>query len=48
MGAVGIKYAFTIELPDKGQYGFKLPPKFIKSVAQDIYSLISSMAKKLS
>ncbi|XP_072266065.1 carboxypeptidase B2 [Pyxicephalus adspersus] len=31
----GIKYSFTIELRDKGTYGFLLPPKFIRPTCSE-------------
>lgn len=32
---LGIKYSFTIELRDKGTYGFLLPPNFIKPTCSE-------------
>ncbi|XP_073470250.1 carboxypeptidase B2 isoform X2 [Aquarana catesbeiana] len=32
---LGIKYSFTIELRDKGAYGFLLPPKLIRPTCSD-------------
>jgi len=30
----GIKWVFLVELPDKGQYGFLLPPRLIESTGR--------------
>jgi len=29
-GEAGIKWVFLVELPDRGRYGFLLPPRFIR------------------
>merc|ERR1711860_138306 len=31
-GVAGIKYSYTVELPDEGRYGFALPARFIEGV----------------
>ena len=35
-GEAGIKYAFTVELPDRGYYGFLLPASSIKAVGEEV------------
>ncbi|XP_044523384.1 carboxypeptidase B2 isoform X2 [Gracilinanus agilis] len=41
---LGIKYSFTIELRDKGQYGFLLPERFIRPTVTEIFSAVSTIA----
>ncbi|XP_001370251.1 carboxypeptidase B2 isoform X1 [Monodelphis domestica] len=41
---MGIKYSFTIELRDKGQYGFLLPERFIRPTVTEIFSAVSTIA----
>lgn len=40
----GIKYSYAVELPDKGQYGFALPPRMITSVGQEILAAVKVLA----
>ena len=35
--SAGIKYSYTIELPDRGNHGFILPSKYINPVAEDFF-----------
>ena len=44
MGAVGIEYSFTIELPDEGRHGFKVPENLIKTYYNDVAIITSAMA----
>ncbi|XP_058443375.1 uncharacterized protein LOC131425450 [Malaya genurostris] len=39
----GIKYSYTVELPDTGIHGFLLPPSGIESTARDTLELIKGM-----
>jgi Zinc carboxypeptidase len=46
--AVGrIKYSYTIELPDKGKYGFTLPAKFIKPTGKDSIEILKAVVDQL-
>merc|ERR1712115_74384 len=42
-GGAGIKYSFTIELPDTGKYGFILPASKIMKVAPEVFSATEAM-----
>jgi len=42
-GGAGIKYSYTIELPDTGRFGFILPAKFIKNVSLQTSTAVKSM-----
>merc|ERR1712115_389705 len=42
-GGAGIKYSYTIELPDTGKYGFILPASQILKVAPDAFSATKAM-----
>merc|ERR1712173_514648 len=42
-GGAGIKYSYTIELPDTGKYGFILPSSQIMKVAPDAFSATKAM-----
>ena len=46
-GGAGIKYSYTIELPDTGYYGFLLPSSRIKGVGREIYAGVVAMLTKL-
>ncbi|XP_058811276.1 uncharacterized protein LOC131676172 [Topomyia yanbarensis] len=39
----GIKYSYTVELPDTGTHGFLLPPSGIEATARDTLELIKGM-----
>ncbi|KAM5288048.1 LOW QUALITY PROTEIN: carboxypeptidase B2 [Ctenodactylus gundi] len=41
---LGIKYSFTIELRDKGKYGFLLPERYIKPTCTEALAAISRIA----
>ncbi|XP_006163508.1 carboxypeptidase B2 [Tupaia chinensis] len=41
---LGIKYSFTIELRDKGRYGFLLPERFIKPTCNEALAAVSKIA----
>ncbi|KAG8520287.1 Carboxypeptidase B2, partial [Galemys pyrenaicus] len=41
---LGIKYSFTIELRDKGQYGFLLPESLIKATCTEALTAVSTIA----
>lgn len=46
-GVAGIKYAYTIELPDTGSHGFILPAEEIKPIGQEMWAAVKVMAQKL-
>lgn len=41
---LGIKYSFTIELRDKGKYGFLLPERYIKPTCSEALAAVSKIA----
>uniref|UniRef100_F6Y213 Carboxypeptidase B2 n=1 Tax=Callithrix jacchus TaxID=9483 RepID=F6Y213_CALJA len=41
---LGIKYSFTIELRDKGRYGFLLPERYIKPTCTEAFAAVSKIA----
>ncbi|XP_051016558.1 carboxypeptidase B2 [Acomys russatus] len=41
---LGIKYSFTIELRDKGRYGFLLPERYIKPTCTEALAAVSKIA----
>lgn len=46
-GKAGIKYSYTIELPDKGVYGFLLPAEKIVPTGRELFTGIKSIAKSI-
>ena len=36
--AAKIPYSFTVELPDKGKFGFLLPARKIKTVGEELWA----------
>lgn len=47
MGHSGIEYAYTMELPDRGRYGFLLPPSEIVPVGKEVGQAMSKMIEKM-
>lgn len=45
--AAGIPYAYTIELRDKGQYGFILPANYVIPVGQEVYAGVLVVADRI-
>ncbi|XP_057563668.1 carboxypeptidase B2 [Hippopotamus amphibius kiboko] len=41
---LGIKYSFTIELRDKGKYGFLLPERYISPTCGEAFAAVSKIA----
>jgi len=46
-GGAGIKYSYTVELPDTGSYGFLLPSSRIESVGKETHAGFLAMFRKL-
>ena len=46
-GGAGIKYSYTIELPDTGVHGFILPAKHIKSVGKEATAGVKGVLEEL-
>jgi len=46
-GGAGIKYSYTVELPDTGAYGFLLPSSRIESVGKETHAGFLAMFRKL-
>lgn len=44
---LGIKYAFTFELQDRGQYGFLLPPSQISKACNEALTAVKTIALKV-
>ncbi|GAB6031797.1 corticosteroid- binding protein [Chamberlinius hualienensis] len=47
-GAAGIKYSYTLELRDRGRYGFLLPPNQINQTARETWEGIKALADFLT
>lgn len=45
--SAGVKYSYTFELPDTGEYGFLLPAERIKPVGEETFLAFSEMVKSL-
>ena len=43
----GIKYSYTLELRDRGQYGFVLPRRYIVPVCEETWQGIKTAALQL-
>ena len=46
-GVAEIKYPYTIELPDKGDVGFLLPPNEIEPTAEETWEAVKVVARHL-
>lgn len=46
-GAAGIKYSYTVELRDKGTYGFALPASQIQATGEETLRGVAALARKL-
>lgn len=47
-GAVGVKYAFTLELRDSGRYGFLLPASQILPSGKETWTALYASAVELA
>lgn len=45
--ALGVKYVYTIELRDRGAYGFILPPKYIKDTALEGWTVAETVVQAI-
>ncbi|XP_030378530.1 carboxypeptidase B [Scaptodrosophila lebanonensis] len=45
--ALNVKYVYTIELRDRGNFGFVLPPRFIKDTALEGWTLAETVAQAI-
>ncbi|GBP12605.1 Carboxypeptidase B [Eumeta japonica] len=46
--ALGTKYVYTIELRDRGSFGFVLPPNQILETAQEGYIVVDTVAQAIN
>jgi len=46
-GEAKIKYSFTVELPDDGDYGFLLPPEEILDTGKETWEAVKVVAKHI-
>lgn len=46
-GKAGIKYSYTIELPDRGIYGFLLPADKIVPTGKELFTGVKSIVKSI-
>ena len=46
-GVAGIKYAYCLELRDKGQYGFLLPASQIQNTGEETFNGVAALAGEL-
>ncbi|EDW82394.2 uncharacterized protein Dwil_GK25782, isoform B [Drosophila willistoni] len=45
--ALGVKYVYTIELRDRGAFGFVLPPRYIKDTALEGWTVCETVAQAI-
>ena len=43
MGGAGIRFSYTIELPDTGRHNFILPTSYIGRVGPDALDIVTNM-----
>lgn len=46
-GECGIKYSYTVELRDRGQFGFILPQEQIVPTADETWSAVKTLAESI-
>lgn len=46
--SIGIKYSYTVELRDKGRYGFVLPAYLIQQTAKEAEAFVMSVARAVA
>ena len=47
MGGAGIRFVYTVELPDQGRYNFILPNSYIRVVGPEALDITSNMILNL-
>ena len=47
-GAAGIKFSYTVELPDTGKHGFILPPQHIIGVGEQATTVVKAALTAIS
>lgn len=47
-GVAGVKFAYTVELPDRGDFGFLLPASEILPVGQETYEGIKTLVEEVA
>ena len=43
-----MKYSFTVELRDKGHFGFLLPSEYIEPTAKELFEGLKTMIKEIN
>ncbi|RZF49063.1 hypothetical protein LSTR_LSTR008349 [Laodelphax striatellus] len=46
-GKAGVKYSYTVELRDKGKFGFLLPPSQIVPTGRETFAAVKAMARAI-
>ena len=46
-GVAGIKYTFTVELRDRGHFGFLLPTQYIVPVGRELWAGVQVVARQV-
>ena len=47
-GSLGVKYSYSVELRDKGQYGFILPASLIEPTAKEMFEGLKAMVREMN
>lgn len=43
----GIKYSYTVELPDRGRYGFLLPASMVVPTGKETFAAVKELAQAI-
>lgn len=46
--SIGIKYSYTVELRDKGRYGFVLPAEFIEPTGKEARAFVHTVSRAVA
>lgn len=46
--SIGIKYSYTVELRDRGRYGFVLPAEFIESTGKETCAFVHTISRAVA